>query len=125
MKCKKCGQDDNSQVSGEYPCPVCGIPTLWDDNSDRERLAEYIHNVQWAGWMTYLFSKCTLNDDGTATIPTWAVVRWQRQLTTPYAQLSDAEQDSDRREADAILASLQRPNTWLETDAADDAAQPC
>ncbi len=28
--CPKCHQTDHGQV-GEYPCPVCGIPTLWGD----------------------------------------------------------------------------------------------
>ncbi len=28
--CPKCGQADHGQT-GEYPCPECGLPTLWDD----------------------------------------------------------------------------------------------
>ena len=28
--CWKCGQIDNGQT-GEYPCPVCGLPMVWDD----------------------------------------------------------------------------------------------
>ncbi len=27
--CEKCGQMDVGQT-GEYPCPVCGVPTVWD-----------------------------------------------------------------------------------------------
>jgi hypothetical protein len=56
--------------------------------------------------MEYLFSKCTFNDDGTATIPSWAVDRWLRQMNTPYAELPEDEKDSDRKEADKFLALL-------------------
>jgi len=56
--------------------------------------------------MEYLFSKCTFHEDGTATIPSWAVERWQRQMLTPYEELSEKEQDSDRKEADKFLALL-------------------
>lgn len=28
--CQKCGQVDHGQY-GEYPCPECGLPTLWDE----------------------------------------------------------------------------------------------
>jgi len=65
----------------------------------REKLAEFAHK-QWSGWMEYLFGKCTLNEDGTATIPKWAVDRWTRQLLTPYENLDEPEKESDRKEAD-------------------------
>lgn len=69
---------------------------------DRELLAAYAHNA-WAGWMRYLFSKGTFNEDGTWTMPAWAVERWQRQMNTAYADLPDKERESDRQEADKIL----------------------
>ena len=28
--CPKCGQTDHGQT-GEYPCPECGLPTVWDE----------------------------------------------------------------------------------------------
>lgn len=28
-RCSECGQTDRGQ-QGEYPCPKCGLPTLWD-----------------------------------------------------------------------------------------------
>lgn len=28
-KCSECGQIDERQT-GEYPCPICGLPRLWD-----------------------------------------------------------------------------------------------
>lgn len=29
-KCPKCGQVDRGQT-GEYPCPECGLPLVWDE----------------------------------------------------------------------------------------------
>lgn len=72
----------------------------------RDELADLVHR-QWSGWMEYLFSKCTLNDDGTATIPAWAVTRWQRQIATSLVDLPSDEQETDLREADKFLAILE------------------
>jgi hypothetical protein len=69
----------------------------------REKLAEYAHDA-WSGWMQHLFDKLTLNKDGTATIPKWAVERWTRQMTTKYADLPHIEKESDLAEADQMLA---------------------
>jgi len=69
----------------------------------KEALAEYAHNA-WAGWMIYLFIKSTTNSDGTVTIPKWAVDRWTRQAATPYIDLPEKEKESDREEADEMIA---------------------
>jgi len=76
----------------------------------REELAEYAHNA-WAGWMKYLFEKSAQNADGTVTIPVWAVIRWRRQMNTQYKALPEGERESDRLEADKMLAILEPPNT--------------
>lgn len=71
----------------------------------REILADLCHR-QWSGRMECLFSKGTFNQDGTWTMPAWAVERWKRQMKTPYAQLSGSEQESDQVEADKFLEIL-------------------
>jgi hypothetical protein len=71
----------------------------------REQLAALAHE-QWSGWMRYMFGQGTQNADGTLTLPAWAVERWTRQMETPYSELPDAEQASDRTEADRVLALL-------------------
>jgi hypothetical protein len=58
--------------------------------------------------MEYLFSKGTLNADGSWTLPPEYVERWARQATTAYKDLSPKEQDSDRTEADKFIALLTR-----------------
>lgn len=68
----------------------------------RNVIGELAHD-QWAHWMKYLFSQGQFNPDGTWTMPAWAVDRWTRQMQTPYAELSESEQESDRKEADKFL----------------------
>lgn len=70
-----------------------------------EDLANLAHE-QWSGWMKYLFEKSTKNEDGTVNIPACAVERWERQINTPYNELSEQEQISDRNEADKFLEVL-------------------
>jgi hypothetical protein len=87
----------------------------------REQLAAYAHEA-WSHWMKYLFSKATLTaaeggfDEG-AFIPNELVKRWQRQLETPYDALPESEKESDRAEADKILAivSPSSPTSSKET----------
>lgn len=73
----------------------------------REALAAYAHDEAWSGWMEYLFSKSAQNPDGSVTIPGGLVARWKRQMTTAYADLPENEKDSDRKEADRMIAIVQ------------------
>ena len=75
----------------------------------RERLAEQAHD-SWTSWMKYLFSKSTMNDDGSVTIPVALVGRWMRQMNTAYWNLSESEKESDRAEAVKILERIQPPD---------------
>lgn len=68
----------------------------------RELLASYAHNA-WSGWMQYMFSRSTVNQDGSITIPAPLVERWTRQMTTSYEKLPEDEKLSDRAEADIML----------------------
>ena len=74
-------------------------------NEKRELLADFVHK-QWSGWMKYLFSKGAMNDDGSWTMPPWAVERWQRQMNTDYRYLPEDEKESERKEAEAMLSIL-------------------
>lgn len=76
------------------------------DNDMRERLAAVQHDI-WAHWMRYQFSVCLPNGLGGALIPSDKAERWQRQMDTPYADLTDKEQQSDRHQADKVLGVVQ------------------
>jgi len=47
-----------------------------------------------------------MNDDGSFTIPAEKVARWKRQMQTPYAELTEQEQQSDLEMADKIANLL-------------------
>lgn len=68
----------------------------------RELFADYAHEA-WSGWMRYMFGKSTKNSDGSITIPSASVERWERQMNTPYVDLPEHEKKSDLDEADKIL----------------------
>ena len=84
-----------------------------NDNKLREALAEVSHEI-WAHWMTYLFSKCwypnlkVYPELDAVLIPNKLHLQWTRQMNTNYADLTEHEKDSDREQADKILAVLKR-----------------
>ena len=71
-----------------------------------EKLADK-ERASWARWMAYLFSKCEDNPDGSITIPARLVDRWQRQIDTPYAELTEQEKQSDRDEVSYIMPIIE------------------
>ena len=68
----------------------------------REKLAEYAHEA-WAGWMEYMFEKCTINKQGDGVIPREYFLALQRQVNTSYENLTEKEKDGDRHEADRMI----------------------
>lgn len=75
----------------------------------REELANLCHE-QWSDWVRYMFSKGTFNEDGSWTMPDELVKRWMRQMNTSYIGLLEAEQESDRREADKFIKVMELYN---------------
>jgi hypothetical protein len=65
----------------------------------REKLAAYAHEA-WSGWMKYMLSKACFH------LPNPHVERWKRQMRTAYTDLPEAEKESDRAEADRMLAIM-------------------
>lgn len=72
-----------------------------------ERLADREHE-RWSRWMRYLFSCGASKADGSFRLNESTVERWKRQMNTPYSQLTEAEKESDRKEAREILETLGR-----------------
>ena len=73
----------------------------------KEQLADLAHKM-WSGWMKWMFNIGTFNKDGTWTMPKESVERWTRQLSTSYANLSEHEKESDRKEADRMIEVYNR-----------------
>jgi hypothetical protein len=81
-----------------------------------EQLADKEH-ASWARWMKYLFDVCEaysiVDPDGFdrykgVLIPPELVERWQLQIDTPYADLSEKEKQSDRDEVAHILPIIDK-----------------
>ncbi len=70
----------------------------------RDKLAEVQHAI-WAHWMNHLFGVSTRNDDGSYTISAEKAEQWIRQMNTPYTELPDNQKESDREQADKVLAT--------------------
>lgn len=77
-----------------------------------EALAALEHE-RWSHWQRYLHSKCIPGEDGSLTIPAELVTHWTAQISTPYADLSETEKESDREQVrqslELIDAALRGP----------------
>jgi hypothetical protein len=71
----------------------------------KEELSALEHE-RWAHWQKYLHGKCVANIDGSLTIPKHLVEKWARQINTPYAELNEAEKDSDRSQVEKYFPIL-------------------
>ena len=67
-----------------------------------ERLAAIEHE-RWAHWQRYMHSKGIMNPDGSRILPKEFIARWERQLSTPYGELQEAEKESDREQVRKYL----------------------
>lgn len=76
-----------------------------------DKMAMIQHDI-WAHWMKYQFSRC--EDDDLGMVIQWDdVKRWQRQMNTPYTELSEAEKESDRKVVeDFIISTLEDLLGW-------------
>jgi hypothetical protein len=70
-----------------------------------ERLAEIEHE-RWAHWQKYVHDQCERREDGSMVIPAELAARWQAQIETPYADLSEQEKDSDREQVQRYLPTI-------------------
>jgi hypothetical protein len=67
--------------------------------------AEY---ERWSHWQRYVHARCVVNEDGSLTIPAELVARWSSQMSTAYADLSEAEKESDREQVRRYLPAIER-----------------
>jgi hypothetical protein len=62
-----------------------------------------IEHERWSHWQRYVHSKCVPDGCGGLLIPAELVNRWQTQIDTPYAELTDNEKESDREQVRKYL----------------------
>ncbi|PWR15093.1 hypothetical protein DKT69_12805 [Micromonospora sicca] len=70
-----------------------------------ERLAAIEHE-RWAHWQRYVHEQCESQEDGSLVIPAELAERWETQIETPYAELSEQEKDSDREQVHRYLSTI-------------------
>ena len=73
----------------------------------REVLARIEHD-RWSHWQSFLHQQGERDDSGNLVLPRHLVERWERQMRTPYGELSDAEKESDRDQVDRYLPEVVR-----------------
>ena len=106
-------QPDAGPLPVETTASVAPRPQEWRPEVV-EALAERAH-IAWSGWARWMIAQWSPE----------AVARWERQIATPYADLSETEKMSDRVEAriyleviNQALESLPRPQSnaadWIE-----------
>jgi hypothetical protein len=63
-----------------------------------------IEHERWSHWQRYMHSKCIpRGDDGALLIPAELVKQWERQMATPYSELTNKEKESDREQVRMYL----------------------
>jgi hypothetical protein len=67
-----------------------------------ERLA-HIEHERWSHWQRYVHGQSIRQADGSLLIPSDLVERWERQISTSYADLSDQEKNGDREQVRKYL----------------------
>lgn len=67
-----------------------------------------IEHKRWSKWQKYLHSQCFKSPEftGALIIPADLVARWERQIATPYAKLSEKEKQSDRDQVYPYIQAL-------------------
>lgn len=62
-----------------------------------------IEHARWAKWQRYVHSRGRKLSDGSLRIPSELVDRWERQIRTPFGELSESEKESDREQVRTYL----------------------
>jgi hypothetical protein len=63
-----------------------------------------VEHERWAHWQRYLHSKCVPQRlTGDLLIPAELVKKWEKQIDTPYSELSELEKESDREQVRKYL----------------------
>jgi len=72
-----------------------------------EKGADLEHD-RWARWQKYVHSLCKKNKDGSLTIPKERVERWEKEIATPYSELTEELKEYDRKETRNYIPLLEK-----------------
>lgn len=70
-----------------------------------EELADIEHE-RWSHWQMFLHDKGVRQNDGSLVIPANLVSRWERQMRTRYADLTEKEKEGDREQVRRYLPTI-------------------
>lgn len=70
-----------------------------------ESLADIEHQ-RWSHWQNFMHSKCERQADGSLLIPPQFVERWERQIATDYANLTEKEKQGDRDQVKKYIPTI-------------------
>ena len=73
----------------------------------REKLADIEHD-RWSKWQKYMHSKMERISTARWSLSDELFQRWERQINTRYAELSEKEKDSDREQVDMYLPLIKQ-----------------
>lgn len=66
----------------------------------------HIEHERWSHWQKYMHAKGIRQTDGSLLIPADLVAQWDRQIATPYAELSENEKECDRDQVRKYLPAI-------------------
>jgi len=72
-----------------------------------EKGADLEHD-RWARWQKYVHSLCKKNKDGSLTIPKERVEWWEKEIATPYSELTEELKEYDRKETRNYIPLLKK-----------------
>ncbi|WP_376100957.1 hypothetical protein ACE7GA_26840 (plasmid) [Roseomonas sp. CCTCC AB2023176] len=71
-----------------------------------------VEHERWSHWQRYVHGKGTVQADGSLVLPADLVRRWEKQISTPYSDLTEKEKESDREQVrrylDAVADALSK-----------------
>lgn len=73
-----------------------------------EQLAAIEHE-RWADWQKYMHGLSGTTPAGDLVLPVGLVRKWERQINTPYAELSEEEKESDRNQVRRYWGLINAP----------------
>ena len=84
------------------------------DEIEREvekKLEHYAHleHERWSSWQRYVHSKMVEHSNGNGEwvcLPSEFFSRWERQINTPYKDLTEPEKESDREQVRPYIAEI-------------------